>query len=104
VSLLQDVIALARKHPEWWNKGRFQGVKAPEVVNTHSRASVILPDFLGCKFGVHTGNSFLTIEVKEPMIGHKLGEFAATRKQPVHKKKEASAGGKKINPATGKAS
>eukprot|EP00798_Chlamydomonas_sp_ICE-L_P016525 gene16528-22752_t len=99
VSLLQDVMALARKHPEWWSRGRFQGVNAPEIVNTQSRASVVLPDFLGCKFGVHNGKSYVPIEVTEPMVGHKLGEFSATRVQAVHKKKEAK-GAKK--PKAGK--
>lgn len=65
---------------------------------------MVLPDFLGCRFGVHNGKDYVQMEVKEPMIGHKLGEFSPTRKQPVHKKKDATGpGGKKINPKTGKA-
>ncbi len=104
VSLLQDVVAMARKHPEWWNRGRFQGQKAPEVINTHSRASVILPDFLACRFGVHNGKTFTNLEVQEAMVGHRLGEFAPTKVIPTHKKKDAGgAGKKKINPRTGKA-
>lgn len=104
VSLLQDMIALARKHPEWWNKGRFQGQKAPEAVNTFSRASVILPDFLACKLGVHNGRTFVNIEVQEAMVGHRLGEFAPTKVVPVHKKKvDTGPPKKKINPKTGKA-
>lgn len=102
VSLLQDVIALARRHPDWWSKGRFQGVKAPEVINTQSRASTILPDFLRCKFGVHNGKTYIPIEVTEAMVGHKLGEFSPTIKAVVHKVKENKAGAKKINPKTGK--
>ncbi|KAG1670290.1 hypothetical protein FOA52_003640 [Chlamydomonas sp. UWO 241] len=102
VSLLQDVIAFARRQPDWWSKGRFQGVAAPEVINTHARASVVLPDFLHCKFGVHNGKDYVRIEVAEPMIGHKLGEFSPTRKIPVHKVKSGT-GSKKLNPKTGKA-
>jgi small subunit ribosomal protein S19 len=90
------------RHPDWWTKGRFQGVKAPEVINTHCRSSVVLPDFLACKFGVHNGKDYVQLEVKEPMIGHKLGEFSPTRKHPVHKAKDNSAGAKRINPKTGK--
>eukprot|EP00955_Chlamydomonas_euryale_P110895 366028-Chlamydomonas_euryale.AAC.12 len=75
------------RHPDWWSKGRFQGVKAPEVINTHCRASVVLPDFVHCKFGVHNGKDYVRIEVQEAMIGHKLGEFSPTRKIPVHKNK-----------------
>lgn len=48
VQLLRDVINLAGKNPEWWNKTRFQGVSAPETIKTKCRNSVILPDFLGC--------------------------------------------------------
>lgn len=104
VTLLQDVIKLARKYPEWWSQGRFQGMKVPETINTHSRASTILPDFLGCRFGVHNGNSYVPIEVKDTMVGHRLGEFAQTKKTPVHKVKDAPLKGqKKINPKTGKA-
>ncbi|MEW5307275.1 MAG: hypothetical protein WDW38_002482 [Sanguina aurantia] len=94
VALLQDVISLARKHPDWWSKTRFLGMSAPEIINTHARSSVILPDFLGCKFGVHNGKSYLPMEVKEAMVGHRLGEFAPTRKIPVHKKKEIAKGQK----------
>jgi ribosomal protein S19 len=58
VSLLQDVIAFARRNQSWWQQGRFQGVKAPEIINTHCRSSVLLPDFLNCKFGVsHLANA-----------------------------------------------
>ncbi|KAI8464246.1 MAG: mitochondrial ribosomal protein S19 [Monoraphidium minutum] len=88
VSLLKDVVALARQHPEWWGRTRFQGAPAPAVIRTNSRASVILPDFLRCVFFVHAGGKRLRrIEVTEGMVGHKFGEFAATRVQPQHKKK-----------------
>lgn len=89
VRLLQDVIALARQHPQWWNEARFQGAPAPAIIKTHSRASVILPDFLKCVFFVHNGNKRMTrIEVTENMVGHKFGEFAPTRKVPQHKEKK----------------
>lgn len=81
VSLLRDVIAVARQHPEWWSKTRFQGAPAPAIIKTHSRASVILPDFLRCVFFVHNGNKrMVRLEVSENMVGHKFGEFAPTRK------------------------
>jgi len=102
VSLLQDVMAMARRHPEWWMRDRFLGIKAPEVLCTNSRSSMILPDFLRCKFGVHNGRAYLPVEVTEAMIGHRLGEFSPTRVVPQHKTKEAKGGKKKINPNTGK--
>jgi small subunit ribosomal protein S19 len=84
VQLLQEVAALAQRHPEWWAKGRFQGIRAPEVINTQSRASTILPDFLRLRLGVHNGKSYVPVEVTEAMVGHRLGEFAATRIVSMH--------------------
>ncbi|GHU02451.1 30S ribosomal protein S19 [Alphaproteobacteria bacterium] len=50
-----------------------------EVIKTWSRRSTIMPQFVGCTFGVHNGNKFIPVLVSEQMIGHKLGEFAPTR-------------------------
>lgn len=102
VNLLKDVIALAQKNPEWWSTGRFKGIKAPEVINTQSRSSTILPDFLHCKFGIHNGRTYVPLEITEEMVGHRFGEFALGKQVPVHKVKESKAGAKKINPKTGK--
>jgi small subunit ribosomal protein S19 len=49
------------------------------VVKTWSRASTILPEFVGHTFAVHNGNKFIPVYVTENMVGHKLGEFAPTR-------------------------
>jgi small subunit ribosomal protein S19 len=48
-------------------------------IKTWSRASTILPEFVGLNFAVHNGNKFIPVLVNEEMIGHKLGEFAPTR-------------------------
>jgi small subunit ribosomal protein S19 len=50
-----------------------------KVINTYSRASVILPDFVGVTFGVYNGKTFVPVAVKEEMVGKKLGEFSPTR-------------------------
>lgn len=52
-----------------------------------SRRSTILPQFIGKQFLIHNGKSFISLNVTEEMVGHKLGEFASTRKKPIHKKK-----------------
>ncbi|MCH9003592.1 MAG: 30S ribosomal protein S19, partial [Planctomycetes bacterium] len=39
----------------------------------------IVPEFVGHKFEVHNGRAFLSVFVTEDMVGHKLGEFSATR-------------------------
>ena len=49
------------------------------VIKTWSRASTILPEFVGHTFAVHNGNKFIPVYVTENMVGHKLGEFAPTR-------------------------
>jgi small subunit ribosomal protein S19 len=53
-----------------------------------SRQSSILPQFVRSKFRVHNGKAFIEIEIQESMVGHKFGEFALTRKKPIHKKKD----------------
>lgn len=49
------------------------------VIKTWSRRSMITPDFVSHTFAVHNGNKFIPVYVTENMVGHKLGEFAATR-------------------------
>ena len=51
-----------------------------EVIKTWSRSSTIYPDFVGHTFAVHNGKDFIPVYVTEDMVGHKLGEFALTRK------------------------
>ena len=48
-------------------------------IKTWSRASMVIPDFVGLTFLEHAGKSFATVYVTENMVGHKLGEFAPTR-------------------------
>ena len=51
-----------------------------KVIQTWSRRSTIYPDFVGHTVAVHNGKTHLPIYVTEDMVGHKLGEFALTRK------------------------
>jgi small subunit ribosomal protein S19 len=65
------------------------------VIKTWSRASTIYPEMVGFKFGVHNGREHVEILVSEEMVGHKLGEFAPTRKFVKHGgrlQREAEAG------------
>jgi len=50
-----------------------------KVVKTWSRRSTITPDMVGHTLAVHNGKKFIPVYVTENMVGHKLGEFAATR-------------------------
>lgn len=49
------------------------------VIKTWSRRSTIVPDFIGHTLAVHNGRKFMPVYVTENMVGHKLGEFSATR-------------------------
>ncbi|MEK7227609.1 MAG: 30S ribosomal protein S19 [Patescibacteria group bacterium] len=50
------------------------------VIKTWSRACQIAPEMVGFTFGVHNGKSHIEVFVTEDMVGHRLGEFALTRK------------------------
>lgn len=49
------------------------------IIKTWSRASTISPDFVGFTIAVNNGRQFITINITENMVGHKLGEFSPTR-------------------------
>lgn len=49
------------------------------LIKTWSRRSTIIPDMVGLTIAVHNGRKFVPVFVTENMVGHKLGEFAATR-------------------------
>ena len=48
-------------------------------IKTWSRRSMITPDMVGLTIAVHNGRQHVPVFVNEDMVGHKLGEFAATR-------------------------
>lgn len=50
-----------------------------EPIKTWARNSQIPPEFVGHTFTVHNGRTFINVFVSEPMVGHRLGEFAPTR-------------------------
>ncbi len=54
------------------------------VIKTWSRRSTVYPEMVGFRFGVHNGKEHVEILVSEDMVGHKLGEFAPTRKFVKH--------------------
>jgi small subunit ribosomal protein S19 len=55
-----------------------------QVIKTWSRRSMITPEFVGLTFHVHNGKLFMPVFVTENMVGHRLGEFAPTRKFTGH--------------------
>jgi small subunit ribosomal protein S19 len=65
-----------------------------KVVKTWSRASTIIPNFVGHTIAVHDGRKHVPVFVTEDMVGHKLGEFAPTRTFKGHVKSEKTTGKK----------
>ncbi len=58
--------------------------KSKSVIKTHVREAVILPEWVGLKFGVHNGKEFVNIEVLPAMVGKRLGDFSHTTKRVAH--------------------
>jgi len=54
------------------------------IIKTWSRACTITPEMVDFTFGVHNGRIHVPVFVTEDMVGHKLGEFAPTRKFTRH--------------------
>ena len=73
------------------------------VVKTWSRASTIVPDFVGHTFAVHNGNKFIPVYVTENMVGHRFGEFAPTRLFRGHTAVKAAAAAAPSGPPAGAA-
>lgn len=82
----QKLLKKIKKHTE---SGQRSAIK------TWSRSSSVSPEMVGIAFEVHNGKSFVNVFITESMVGHKLGEFAMTRKFQGHSKKG------KIGKATG---
>jgi small subunit ribosomal protein S19 len=68
---------IMRKHAHQSAKG---------VCQIWSRRSCILPEFVGRTVQIYNGRSFVVVQITEDMVGHKLGEFASTRKIRVKRK------------------
>lgn len=69
--LLQKVKKIKALPMDEWDK---------QTIKTWSRDSTITPEMIGLTFLVHNGKDFVKVKVVEDMVGHKLGEFAPTRK------------------------
>lgn len=65
-----------------------------KVIKTWARAAVITPEMVGHTFAVHNGKDHLPVFISENMVGHRLGEFAPTRRFRGHGGKLAKAQGK----------
>lgn len=67
-------------HPSLIKKvSRMMESGVSQIIKTWSRASTIIPEFVGFVFDVYNGKAFIRVNVTEDMVGHKLGEFSPTR-------------------------
>ena len=81
----RDRRALKRGMPEEQKKLLLEIRKKPTAFHkTHCRDMVIIPELVGQKLGIFNGKEFIQVEVKPEMLGHRLGEFALTRKKVEH--------------------
>lgn len=53
--------------------------RSKRPIKTWSRRSMVVPDMVGLTIAVHNGRQHIPVLINENMVGHKLGEFAATR-------------------------
>ena len=51
-----------------------------DMIKTYSRSSTIIPDMVGFTISVYNGKTWVPVFVTENLVGHKLGEFAPTRR------------------------
>jgi len=75
-------------------KAKVSGDKKP--IKTWARSSTITPDMVDMTFEVHNGKTHISVFISETMVGHKLGEFAHTRKFVSHGGKMAKEQAKKV--------
>jgi small subunit ribosomal protein S19 len=67
---------------KFWEK--VQAAEEGEDIRTHLRDFPVMPVFVGKMIHIHNGKEFQKVGITSEMIGHKLGEFALTRKTVKH--------------------
>ncbi|KAF2118586.1 40s ribosomal protein-like protein S15 [Lophiotrema nucula] len=56
----------------------------PDLVKTHLRNMIVVPEMIGSVIGVYSGKEFNQVEIKPEMVGHYLGEFSISYKPVKH--------------------
>ena len=75
----RTLLRLDEKHKKFLNS-----LQDKKKIKTHLRDMVVIPQMVGLTIGIHNGKEFVNVEIKEKMLGHRLGEFADTRKRINH--------------------
>lgn len=55
-----------------------------KIIKTHMRDIVIVPGLVSMAIQVYNGKEFMPVKIETEMLGHRLGEFAFTRKLVKH--------------------
>jgi small subunit ribosomal protein S19 len=63
---------------------KMNATKKKETILTWSRSSTILPNMVGHTIAVYNGRQHVPVFISDQFIGHKLGEFVATRSFKSH--------------------
>ncbi len=71
-------------HPKLLKKILKLKKGASTVIKTWARSSVITPEMVDFTFGIHNGKEHVKVKISDDMVGHKLGEFAPTKKWNGH--------------------
>lgn len=61
-----------------------RNVSRNKVIKTHDRNLIVVPKMLGKSIGIYNGKEFVKVIIIEEMLGHRLGEFAPTRRIAKH--------------------
>ncbi|KAM5460903.1 ribosomal protein S15 [Microsporum canis] len=48
----------------------------PDLVKTHLRDMIVVPEMIGSVIGIYSGKEFNQVEIKPEMVGHYLAEFS----------------------------
>jgi len=78
---------------------RAKATNDRKPIKTWSRSSTVTPEMVDLNFEVHNGKKHILVFVSENMVGHKLGEFALTRKFISHGGRMAKDQAKQAAPA-----
>src|ERR1700745_2318448 len=85
-------------HNLWGKVEKMNAGGKKSVIKTWARRSTIPPEFVGHTIAVHNGAKFIPVYVSENMVGHKLGEFSATRTFRGHSGKKEKVVAKRPGP------
>ena len=74
---------------------KMNSANEKKVIKVWSRRSTVIPEMVGFTLAIHNGKKFVPVYLTENMVGHKLGEFVATRTFKGHPTGSGKTGGKK---------